>query len=314
MDDFTRKFYLVNGLDTGTTECIPVDTYTDSQIKKCDSQQRSIPEEVVKERALVEVMFGGTQVNRKTRQYLENDGKILTFQTYWDDDSEGGFRHFFDLHWFLADDTIELIETFSKTASCAATRHTFLKRAPIDILDLQITQRDLIIGEKVTIGNRELFIYDCDAYTRDYYMTHLNIHQRDKLQIHNDTKLELKKEDLRLIPRKPRIDTAKLEHTGTILRFKAKKIDSDPDRDFIIGFYPEDDSIAVWEIPIRNSGIIAGKFAERGAKLKSDSTRYTIKDFEIGDSVVISATRFKIIEADEFTVKWLMKNEISLQC
>ncbi|TEB17015.1 hypothetical protein C9890_0541, partial [Perkinsus sp. BL_2016] len=68
------------------------------------------------------------------------------------------------------------------------------------------------------------------------------------------------------------IDVAKLEHTGTVLRFKAKQVAGDDDRQFIVGFYPEDDTIAVWEIPVRNSGLPAGKFAERGIKPKPKAT------------------------------------------
>jgi hypothetical protein len=98
-----------------------------------------------------------------------------------------------------------------------------------------------------------------------------------------------------------------LEHTGTVLRFKAKIVDGDSDRNFIIGFYPEDDSIAVWEIPVKNSGLVAGKFAERRINHKSDSSQYTIDDIKIGNVVKISATSFKLIEADEFTRKWLLQ-------
>ena len=319
MDEFTTKFYMDQNMDPGLSEDVPEDVFWSSRSKNNNVSHRIIPDDVIKERALVEVMFGGTQVNRKTRQYLENDGKILCFRTYWDDDSEGGFRHFFDLHWFLADDSIELIEIFPKTESCAANRQSFLKRACVTTLAAALLKSDLIVGRRIRVTNRELTIFDCDTFTRQFYIDNFNILQAsqpledDKLVAQN---LPLSKEDLRLVPRRPRINVAKLEHTGTVLRFKAKQVAGDDDRNFIVGFYPEDDTIAVWEIPVRNSGLPAGKFAERGIKHKPKTTEshYTIVDLKVGNILSISGISFELIDADDFTKKWISRLNQSLLC
>ena len=52
-----------------------------------------------------------------------------------------------------------------------------------------------------------------------------------------------------------------------VLRFEAQLVSTEPDdetRKFIISFYCGDDTIQVYEVCPRNSGIMPGKFLERG--------------------------------------------------
>ena len=81
----------------------------------------------------------------------------------------------------------------------------------------------------------------------------------------------------------------------------------DKNSKLVIGFYPVDDSIAVWEITMRNSGIIAGKFAERGFKKSPDGNRYTLNSLYEGASVTVSGIEFEIMSPDEFTKKYSSK-------
>ena len=82
----------------------------------------------------------------------------------------------------------------------------------------------------------------------------------------------------------------------------------DKSRRFIVSFYLSDDTIAVFEPPQRNSGVLGGKYLERGAvKLpgqeifKSEFTKYyTAKDFYIGAKPVFNDVTFVIIGADEY--------------
>lgn len=44
-------------------------------------------------------------------QFLKYDRKVLRFYGYWDDrDTLGGYLHDLIIHYYLADDTIEIIE------------------------------------------------------------------------------------------------------------------------------------------------------------------------------------------------------------
>lgn len=118
----------------------------------------------------------------------------------------------------------------------------------------------------------------------------------------------------RLIPKPPPKDYFKyIDNDKIILRFLAKlntKVTEDHDRRFLISFFMADDSIQVYEIQNRNSGIWEGKFIERRKyKNKENNDKYfTISDFEINKSIRINAFSFNILDADEFTKKWAQEN------
>ena len=304
MDAYTRKFYVNSGIDPGDDIAVPVDRFTSSRNRA--AERRPIPLDVIREKALVNILFGGHDINRKTKQYLDYDGKVLRFFCYWDDASDSGFKHFFELHWFLADDTVELVEVFERTESCAAARSVFLKRGLPSLYGARISTKDLRTGSIITLADRGIFLYDCDSFTREYYLSEFCLEQVkisiERNQISQSGPLP---EELRLVPRRPRTDPSKLDKAGITLRFEARLVDGDSRRKFIVGFFPVDDSIAVWECPVRNSGIMAGKFAERGQKLRPDGSIYKLADLSVGARVVVSATVFEILACDEFTRGWI---------
>jgi len=119
---------------------------------------------------------------------------------------------------------------------------------------------------------------------------------------------------LRLIPKPPNKDYFKyIDNDKVILRFLAKlntKVIEDHDRRFLISFFLADDSIQVYEIQNRNSGIWEGKFIERKKyRNKENFDKYfTISDFDVNKSIRINAFSFNILDADEFTKKWTHEN------
>jgi hypothetical protein len=84
----------------------------------------------------------------------------------------------------------------------------------------------------------------------------------------------------------------------------------DMDRRFLISFFLCDDSIQVYEMANRNSGIWEGKFLERGQykNVENENKKFTISDFEIGKSMRINTFSFHVLDADEFTKKWIAQN------
>jgi DUF1126 PH-like domain len=53
---------------------------------------------------------------------------------------------------------------------------------------------------------------------------------------------------------------------------------ADGDRQFVVSYFMNDDTISVFEPPVRNSGVIGGKFLERGTKYKPGTEEpYTYK-------------------------------------
>ena len=64
---------------------------------------------------------------------------------------------------------------------------------------------------------------------------------------------------------------------SNVLRFVAKMDTNRPieiDRRFTISYFLSDDTILVFEPPQRNSGIIGGKFLERGRVKKPDGSSH----------------------------------------
>lgn len=56
-------------------------------------------------------------------------------------------------------------------------------------------------------------------------------------------------------------------HDGTVYRFHAKLVSPNPSdalRNFTLALYPSDDSVAVFEPPVRNSGFKGGVHLQRG--------------------------------------------------
>lgn len=84
-------------------------------------------------------------------------------------------------------------------------------------------------------------------------------------------------------------------------------------RIFVISYYLFDDTISVYEIPIRNMGFVAGeffgksKFYHPGQQKFSSDRPIAIKsqDLYLGATVELRNFTFRIVSADLFTLKFL---------
>lgn len=118
----------------------------------------------------------------------------------------------------------------------------------------------------------------------------------------------------RLINKGPKKDYFKyIDNDKIILRFLAKFntiVPEDKDRRFLISFFMADDTIQVYEMNNRNSGIWEGKFLERGKykNVENENKIFTISDFQINKSIKINTFSFSIMDADDFTKKWMKNN------
>ena len=127
---------------------------------------------------------------------------------------------------------------------------------------------------------------------------------------------------LNLIPKPPKQDFQKFMEKdrqgldSNVLRFMAS-LDTDKaidlDRRFIVSYYLSDNTLSVYEPLVRNSGIIGGKFIERGKILKgegldSDTQRrvyYEPKDLYVGARVSFNRHNFLLIDADEYAISYM---------
>lgn len=200
------------------------------------------------------------------------------------------------------------------------------------------SDRDLQIGSHVDVYGRKFLLCDCDEFTKEYYKTKYGISDFKTIpfkgQVAERRAREFppyngfgSEEDslcscMGLIPKPPRRDFIKFMEKdrhgldSNVLRFLARMDTTKPidqDRRFIISYFLSDDTILVFEPPVRNSGIIGGKFLERGRVKKPNQERYSTQlsgyysanDLYVGTVVVFNNHPFVLIDADEYAFGYM---------
>lgn len=277
------------------------------------------------------------------KKFLANDRKVLRFYGVWDDrDRVYGDRLFFRVHYFLSDDTMEVLEEH-KVNSGRDRFPALLKRqrvSPDASLydddrargveddngdDNYYNFNDLCVGSTINILGRPILLYNADDFTKDWYLKVQGVDMREAVvdvEEKDADAPEIKppphtgfgsEEDslssfMFLTPKVPRRDFKKLvENDKKLLRFTAKLHEAAPldaSRQFIVMYYLADDTVAVFEQAMRNSGIIGGKWLSRTRVKNLDTSKYFDKgDFYVGAVVTLKGHRFDIESADEFTLR-----------
>jgi hypothetical protein len=108
-----------------------------------------------------------------------------------------------------------------------------------------------------------------------------------------------------LIPRPPKHDFRHWEaNDGKTLRFTAEfaegsgVVPPNDERRFVVTLYLVDNTVSVYEPPVRNSGIVGGKFLERTLEpvRKPDSRApYIARDFYVGNQLTIHSHQFTLL-------------------
>jgi hypothetical protein len=139
---------------------------------------------------------------------------------------------------------------------------------------------DLMIGNAINVFGRKMILIDCDEFTKEYYSKKFGINKFET--IHFSSTKDVKKverinppytgfgseEDSlascqKMIPEPPKKDFIKWMYydrnglDSNNLRFLAKLQTNDTiqaDRRFIVSYFLSDDSILVYEPPVKNSG------------------------------------------------------------
>ncbi|XP_038577317.1 EF-hand domain-containing family member C2 [Micropterus salmoides] len=366
-DSFTKNFLTKLGVRLNDCATVPDDPYSNfrEQIEKSMKPHRPY------ERC------------DTLKQFLDHDRKVLRFYCFWDDtESVFGDPRELILHYFLADDTIEIREIIAPNSGRDSMpkflrRSKLPKRAPTQIKQPgEITARtvlnvfastkqekrfildnlktgavheefykdcDLTVGAEVNVWGRRVVIVDCDDFTKDYY--------RSKYGIEDFTPVQYKappapkpprpvppyngfgsEEDSLsscqgLLPKPPQKDFHKFMQKdrcgleSNVLNFRAKLVTTDPvdkERVFIISFHLCDDSISVFEHPQRNSGVLGGKFLERGRVkkpgqelFKSELSEYfTAQDLFVGATLCLNNKNFQLLDADEYTLNYMEQHAV----
>ncbi|XP_015218867.1 EF-hand domain-containing family member C2 isoform X1 [Lepisosteus oculatus] len=312
------------------------------------------------------------------RQFLDHDRRVLRFFCHWDDsETMFGDSRELVLHYFLADDTIEIREvTYPNSGRDAVPkflhRRKLPKRAPPPTRQPgEITDRtvlnvfgpmghggryildnlktgavheefykdcDLTIGAVINVWGRKVVVCDCDGFTKEYYRTKYGVEDFTPVTYKASPAPKPQKEPppyngfgseedslcscAGLLPKPPQKDFKKLMEKdrqgleSNILRFVGRMVSDNPidsERKFIISFYLSDDTISIFEPPQRNSGMIGGKFLERGRikkpgqeLFKSQCSEYfKAEDLYVGARVCFNNQEFQLVDADEYVFSYM---------
>jgi hypothetical protein len=338
-DSFTKWFYDNALLDIGELEEPPVDGFQELEMrKKMDvSQMGGATRDVIEGKEYTELSLGGARKNAKIQQFLANDRKVLRFKVFWDDPTRYGSRQYFVLHYFLSDDTVEILGEYAR--NCGRDPYpAFYKRSPLrknpiisptpamlEPEPVLYKPEDFVVGQTIDVLGRSITLYDCDDFTRDFYMGYCGF-QQSSIPIEEPAPSHSQlchpphtgfgsEEDslascLALRPKPPPKDIKKLmAGSGIALRFEASMDNYKPEdctRKFVVCVYLSDDSVSIWESRRNNSGHDEGKFSERSRK-RNEATGewYKPQDFCVGATVILNSVPFKILRADEYTLKFM---------
>ncbi|KAF6113575.1 EF-hand domain containing 1 [Phyllostomus discolor] len=107
-----------------------------------------------------------------------------------------------------------------------------------------------------------------------------------------------------------------LVNDNKVLRYLASlesPIPEDKDRRFVFSYFLATDMISIFEPPVRNSGIIGGKYLGRTKVVKPHSSvenpiYYSPGDFFIGAMIEVFGHRFIIRDIDDYALKYMESN------
>ncbi|XP_075454713.1 EF-hand domain-containing protein 1 isoform X2 [Ascaphus truei] len=334
-DQFTQEFLESQGIEVNPSEEIPDDPYT--SLRKNPDRTYITPSDF-----------------DQLKQFVTMDRKVLRFFAIWDDSESmfGDVRPVI-IHYYLMDDTVEIREVHERNdgrdpfpvlmkrehlpKSLKDVKDTFPK-CVFEISDKEVTEwyspSDFCVGKHTSILGRKFLIYDCDAYTRDFYRENLGAPDFQPVDVTKKKEEEVPQEMppyngfglledslqncLALVPKPPKKDIFKmLENDHKVLRYAALLDSVNPEdkgRRFIISYFLSDDMISIFEPQVRNSGVIGGKFLGRSRIPKPGSSvdnpcYYGPADFTISAVVEVFSHRFIITDADEYVLNYIKAHD-----
>lgn len=326
-----------------------------------------------------------TTKNTKFAQFLRNYRKVLLFHGYWDDrGAQFGDVRRLVVHYYLADDTMEIKETYPLNSGRTEGSGVFLKRMrlpkqlrsipdigqstatfpvlnvmgdnfnsgrfiadPVDSLEKTdyYNCMDLAVGGEINVFGRRVRLTSCDDFTKKFYTEHFGVEEFPDVPVpegaatntaigharvnrryepqlppfngwgtHEDSEGNCKTVE----PRPPPIDYEKfVKLDGKMLRFTAKLVTANDaenwERTFIITYYLSNDTLAVFEIPRRNSGFSGGQFLHAQRFFLPDQNllaahrpkQYTPQHLYIGCRLNLNSHIFRVTGADDFALDYM---------
>eukprot|EP00752_Nemacystus_decipiens_P010592 g9432.t1 len=283
----TRQWFQRNlGRSLGPAEDYPDDGYGAERAKV------SIP----KKRSMMPA--------REKGEFYKKDRKVLRFFCKYKDSRLQGDKRDYILYYYLLNDTIEIKEVAAegrhnfpnllrrqklpKDSMFVPTGYggVISPRDPQRERVSSVTWEDLQCGEAINVYGRHLLLMACDSSTKEWYARR-GIKQRtltvSQGEVEDHTEVltpayngygnedDLYAMGLSLEPLTKEVNQEEYERflkgDKKVLRFQAKLrnvTNNDKTRDFVINYFLADDTLSVFEPPVRNSGVVGGLFLARG--------------------------------------------------
>ena len=330
------------------------------------------------------------KVNTLT-QFLENDGKVLRFNGIWNDGldkrqlvlmffladgtiqinethSESGGRYkaptflkrtklpkdkelLVSLPGTLNEKTILNVVTTPGTGRRKKNHLISDNRDMLSRVVQYYDASDLVVGDTIKICGKEIYLYDCDEFTRDYYKVKYEKEQMKRIEVDTNVKktpvksvppytgIGSEEDSLTswlggnsLEPKPPQRDFFKFHkldrfgYDSHVLRFSARLINDgeiDKYRKFIIAFHLADDNMQISVLPDNGSAIKPEKFIEKGRMKKPQkfqpedpavhSSYYTAQDLYVGAILTINSHDFLITTADDYVFDFMEREQFREQ-
>uniref|UniRef100_A0ABI7YAQ0 EF-hand domain containing 1 n=1 Tax=Felis catus TaxID=9685 RepID=A0ABI7YAQ0_FELCA len=299
-DRFTQVFLESQGIELNPPEKMALDPYT--ELRKQPLRKYVTPSDF-----------------DQLKQFLTFDKQVLRFYAIWDDtDSMFGECRNYIIHYYLMDDTVEIREVHERNDG----------RDPFPLLMNRQRMPKVLVENAKNFPQCVLEISD-----QEYYKEKFGISDLPRIDVSKKEPPPVKQElppyngyglvedsaqnCFVLIPKAPKKDVMKmLMDDNKVLRYLAaldSPIPEDKDRRFVFSYFLASDMISIFEPPVRNSGIIGGKYLGRTKVVKPSSSvenpiYYGPTDFFIGAVIEVFGHRFIILDTDDYVLKYMESN------
>ena len=277
------------------------------------------------------------------KNFLEYGTQCLSFTALWENPAElpaHNIRRFM-LHYYLADDTIEIKEVYNANSGREPFPKFLSRRKCVKEDGTNFEPSDFKCGEKVQINGRMLQLLTCNTFTRDFY-TGIGIVQT------NYPYTEPRKQYPKMVPapyngfgseedslgscynlvlKPPKKDYHRqLTYADQIIKLRLllqSHLPQDKDRVLLLSFHLEDETLSLYEPLRRNSGIPGGKFLERGRYINNETgKKFLTEDFrsalltavskrysraspgDTGDIIEILKRKYQVLSGDSFSMEF----------
>lgn len=343
-DAFTREFMAAMGMDMAEAQDLPSDTFTETRKGKPKNQVASFAGAT--NSSGMKVKLSSDEV-RAAKQFFDKDRQVLRLKAVWDDSKNlYGEKHLFTMYYFLADDTIELVE--DNGPNCGkdpfpsfCRRQRIVKPGQSKAGGLTFGQKDananaafytdadLRIGTQIVIFGRTFLIYDYDKFTRDHLKEEYGVNEYSPITVKDAPKEPVKREPppyngygseedslvswRSLDMKPPRKNSEDYNKFGdTAVKYALRLCNGNPNdelRRFVLSCFLADQTIAIFETVQRNSGILGGKFLQRQKVTNPPTGKpFTARDFYVGQKVQVNKFDFEVVGTDERSLDFMEQN------